>query len=169
MKNYSLRGNIGADPKFFEGKGDNQDRVHFSVAADKPRDPETGKARDDVETEWYDIVAFGALARNIHASLGKGDHVFVEGRLGIRKRNFYVENRDEELEEKAIPTITLRASTVGPTLIWQTADVSKAEKSTSRSGDGDDSGEAKPKVRSKPKAAAKPKASAAASVADDEF
>lgn len=169
MKSYTVRGNLGADPKFYEGKGDNPDRVHFSIAADKPRDPETGKARDDIETEWYDIVAFGALARNIEASLGKGDHVFVEGRLGIRKREMYVENKDGDLEEKDIPMISLRASTVGPTLIWQTAEVHKAAKSTSSRTSSDDEGESKPKVRSKPKTAAKPKATVAASVADDEF
>jgi single-strand DNA-binding protein len=68
----------------------------FSVAT-----PHTWLSAEGVthqETEWFNVVAWGELARQCHDRLGRGHSIYVEGRLKTRswedtagKRHFRTE------------------------------------------------------------------------------
>jgi single-strand DNA-binding protein len=53
-------------------------RVRFGIAS-------TRKVKDKETTSFYDVVAFGKTAENIHESLSKGTGVLVTGRLEVRQ------------------------------------------------------------------------------------
>jgi single-strand DNA-binding protein len=53
-------------------------RVRFGLAS-------TRRVKEKETTSFYDVVAFGKTAENIHASLSKGNGVIVTGRLEVRE------------------------------------------------------------------------------------
>lgn len=75
----TIRGNLGADPSFFEGS--NGCAARFTVAVSVARfRPDQGGV-ENLIPQWFSVKAFGELGRNIVASLRKGSPVLVRGEL----------------------------------------------------------------------------------------
>jgi len=84
MNKIILIGNLGRDPEMsYTPSGTPvtkfslavSKRVAKSQAGDKPQD----------NTDWFNIVAWNNLAETCNTYLRKGQKVYVEGRLSIRK------------------------------------------------------------------------------------
>lgn len=75
-------GNLGHDP---EKRSTASGRVFttFDVASTRSWKTDSGEKR--AETEWFSVVAWGALAETCATYLIKGQQVYVEGRLRSRK------------------------------------------------------------------------------------
>jgi len=81
LNKVMILGNVGRDPEMrYTAQGN--EITTFTVAANrnyrKP-DGEWGQ-----ETEWFNVVTWGELARRMAQNLQKGDRVYVEGRLQTR-------------------------------------------------------------------------------------
>jgi len=63
----------------------------------------------DGETNWYTVTAFRQLAINSHASINKGDRVFVQGVLRVR---------DWDNGERSGTSIEIEAEAMGHDLTW---------------------------------------------------
>ena len=83
LNKVMLIGNAGKDPEMrYTANGTAQ--TTFSLAVNRSyRDPAN---RDEwkEETEWFNIVAWQALAERLAQNLTKGKQVYVEGRLQTR-------------------------------------------------------------------------------------
>lgn len=105
---------------------------------------------DDGNTSFYRVSVWKQLAKNVAASLKKGQQVIVKGRLEVR------EYEDDEGENRKSVDVT--ADTVGVSLQFGTAQFSKGgAKSTSV----EEEEETEEEVESKPKSKSKKKASSA--------
>ena len=74
VNKVALLGRLGRDPETKETKTGNN-MCKFSVATD-------GR---DGETDWHNVVCFGALAENCGKYLTKGRQVYLEGKLTYNK------------------------------------------------------------------------------------
>lgn len=63
----------------------------------------------DTNTNWYTVTAWSRLAENARESIGKGDRIFVSGRLTIE---------DWERNGKNGTAIEITAETLGHDLFW---------------------------------------------------
>ncbi|MBC3191679.1 single-stranded DNA-binding protein [Pseudonocardia sp. C8] len=118
----TITGHLGQDPKFYSKDG-SASAVRVSVAF-TPR--EFDRRRGDWvqrPTVWHDVVAFGQLADNVHASLRKGDPVIVVGKL--RDNSYTRESRQEGGEDILVRRTDLRADYVGLDLNRATVAVTK--------------------------------------------
>ena len=66
----------------------------------------------DQSTNWFTVTAFRALAINTVASIRKGDHLIVSGRLRLR---------DWASGERAGTTVEIEAEAIGHDLAWGTS------------------------------------------------
>jgi len=74
-------GNLGRDPEMrYTPSG--RPVTTFSVATSRSWNTADGEKR--VETEWFNVVAWGNLAEICKQYLAKGQQVYVEGRLQTR-------------------------------------------------------------------------------------
>ncbi len=73
-------GTIGSDPRFVER--DDFMVLSFRVAVGSGWTP---RGSDKEHTEWITVSVFGDEARRLESQLGKGQRVFVEGRVNKRK------------------------------------------------------------------------------------
>lgn len=73
----------------------------------------------DGETNWYTVSSFRGLADHAHASLHKGDRVFVSGRLRIR---------NWEQAEKSGTSVEIDADSLGHDLRWGVSQFTKQSK-----------------------------------------
>ena len=78
---FTVIGSIGADPDRRTTKGGDP-YITFSVASNERRKDEDG-TWSDVATSWFDVTAFGALARHAGDALHRGDRVIVHGDLTV--------------------------------------------------------------------------------------
>lgn len=181
MKQVTIIGNMGSNPKFTKATKDKKARAFVRVAIDPPYNPNASKEDRDDDVEWIGVTAFGQLAENVNASLGKGDHVIIVGQLNVRSRNVWVEDDDGELVERTLDQITVNARSIGPAMTFQTADVERVKKPSNKRlddepADDEEEEETKPKPRArkaktaprKTRTTAKAAASSGASD-DDEF
>jgi single-strand DNA-binding protein len=90
-------------------------RVRFGLAS-------TRRVKDKETTSFYDVVAFGKTAENVHASLVKGNGVIVTGRLEVR-------NYDKQDGTKGT-AVEVVADEVGALLRYATVSVAKNPKAT---------------------------------------
>jgi single-strand DNA-binding protein len=74
-------GYVGRDPEMRYTPG-GKPVTSFSVGATRLWTDAEGERRE--ETEWFNVVAWGNLAEICKQYLGKGRHVYVEGRLQTR-------------------------------------------------------------------------------------
>jgi single-strand DNA-binding protein len=74
-------GYVGRDPEMRYTPG-GQAVTSFSVGAVRGWTSSEGEQRE--ETEWFNVVAWGSLAEACKQQLGKGQLVYVEGRLRTR-------------------------------------------------------------------------------------
>ena len=73
MNRITIAGNVGREPELkYSNAG--MAILKFSVADTSGKD-------DKKKTIWHSVTAFGDLAENAAASLGKGTRVVVEGKL----------------------------------------------------------------------------------------
>src|SRR4030043_460963 len=74
-------GNLGRDPEMrYTPSG--RPVTTFSVATSRTWNTSDGERR--IETEWFNIVAWGNLAEICKQYLSKGQQVYIEGRLQSR-------------------------------------------------------------------------------------
>jgi single-strand DNA-binding protein len=82
MNKIMLIGNLGRDPEMSyttSGKA----VTRFSLAVNRVTKSQSGERQE--ETEWFNIVFFDRLAETTNQYLKKGQKVYVEGRLQVRK------------------------------------------------------------------------------------
>jgi len=82
MNKIMLIGNLGRDPEMSyttSGKA----VTRFSLAVNRNTKTQTGERQE--ETEWFNIIFFDRLAEVTNQYLKKGQKVFIEGRLTVRK------------------------------------------------------------------------------------
>lgn len=94
----TITGNLTADPT--HGVTDDNNPltwVRFRVASNHRRRTSDGYA--DTPSTFWDVVAYGRLAENIHDSLKKGDPVIVTGSLNT---STYTPDSGEEKEQQSI-------------------------------------------------------------------
>ncbi|WP_440709674.1 single-stranded DNA-binding protein [Herbiconiux sp. YIM B11900] len=89
----------------------------FRLASSQRRFDRDQKRWVDADTNWYTVNTFRQLALNTAASIERGQHVVVTGRLRIRSW---------ETGEKSGTTIDLEADAVGHDLSWGTSVYTKS-------------------------------------------
>ncbi|GAB4097644.1 hypothetical protein GCM10028787_31190 [Brachybacterium horti] len=107
----SQRGRIGKEIKSGLGKN-NKPWANFSLAVDVDRVNDEG-SWERVRTDWYQVSAFGALAKNVETSLRPGLPVVVSGEVEQNVR--VVEGPDGALVAQTRNEV--RASMIAPDLI----------------------------------------------------
>lgn len=80
----TVTGLVATDPRFTVTTEDNIATIAFRLASlSRKFDPSTSSWEVSA-TNWYSILATGGLARNIEASIAKGDRIIVTGDLRVR-------------------------------------------------------------------------------------
>lgn len=123
----TFEGRLAADPKLIitpNGKN----IVEFSVAVNERR--QVDDAWIDGDTTWHDVKAFRHLAENIVDSLRKGDLVFVHGTMTTDTWT------DKETGQNRYAQKVL-ADIVGPSLRYNTAQVTRTARPAPQSVDAD--------------------------------
>ena len=81
LNKVMIIGHVGREPEMrYTPSG--RPVTSFSVATSRTWTSAEGERRE--ETEWFNIVAWGTLAEICKSHLGKGQQVYVEGRLQTR-------------------------------------------------------------------------------------
>lgn len=86
-------------------------------------------AWEDAGTNWYTVSAFRHLAFNANASLRKGEHVLVHGRL---------KQRSWQAGDKSGVAVEIEADAIGHDLSWGITQLSRLEQAAT--GDEPDAG-----------------------------
>ncbi len=82
LNKVQLTGRLGADPtRRYTAQG--SAIVTFRVASNRTWRSSSGASHED--TEWFRVVAWDQLAEQCGQQLGRGDHIYVEGRLQTRQ------------------------------------------------------------------------------------
>ncbi len=82
LNKVQLTGRLGADPSLrYTAQG--SPMVTFRVASNRTWRSSGGASHED--TEWFRVVAWDQLAEQCRGQLGRGDHIYVEGRLQTRQ------------------------------------------------------------------------------------
>ena len=121
----SLSGNIGTDIETFHG--DDWTLARFRLAC-TPR-VRRGGEWTDAETTWISVRASNRLARNVAASLRKGDPVVVTGRL----RTHVWQDPEGAKQDRLI----VEASSIGHDLNRGTSAFTRNERAASPSSPGE--------------------------------
>jgi single-strand DNA-binding protein len=94
----------------------------FRLASGQRRFDRAKNAWVDATTNWYTVSTFRQLAFNVAASVHKGEHVIVTGRLRIR---------DWDNQDRNGTSVDVEADSVGHDLFWCTSTaVRKAARSS---------------------------------------
>lgn len=96
---------------------DGKEILSYRLASTRRRYDEEKQAWADSDTNWYTVVAFGALALNGSESLEKGQRVFVSGDLQIKEWAY--EDRDGT-------HIEVIANAMGHDLLWGSTKFTRA-------------------------------------------
>lgn len=84
----------------------------FRLASSQRRFDRNQNKWIDGETNWFTITAFRQLAINSAGSVGKGDRVFIGGKLRVR---------DWDNGERAGTSVEIEADSIGHDLTWGTS------------------------------------------------
>lgn len=113
LNKVMIIGNLGRDPEMrYTPSG--RPVTTFSVASSRSWNTSNGERR--VETEWFNIIAWGSLAEICKQYLIKGQQVYIEGRLQTRQWDDSDGNKRTSIEIVANEMIILgdrRESTNG--------------------------------------------------------
>jgi single-strand DNA-binding protein len=112
----TLTGVVATVPKHII-TGSGLEITSFRLASSQRRFDREARRWIEAETNWYTVTAFRQLAVHLAASLERGQHVLVTGRLRIRSW---------ENGEKSGTTVELEADAVGHDLTWGTSAYTKA-------------------------------------------
>ena len=82
LNKVMLIGRVEADPEVRQTPGGSA-VASFGLAT--PRTWVTPQGEQQVETEWFSVVAWGSLAEFCRSSLAQGQQLYVEGRLQTRR------------------------------------------------------------------------------------
>lgn len=82
LNQVNLIGFLGADPKITTSK-DGVKIAHLSLATSTKWKDDAGNAKE--ATEWHRVTIFGKAAEFAEKYLGKGDKLFIDGRLKYSK------------------------------------------------------------------------------------
>jgi len=110
----TVTGNITREPELKFGDT-GLARVMFGVAS-------TRKVKEREHTSFYDVVAFGKTAENIHACLAKGAGVIITGRLEVKDFE-----RKDGTKGTAVQVV---ADDVGALLRFATVNIEKNQRNT---------------------------------------
>jgi single-strand DNA-binding protein len=105
-----LLGNLGRDPEV-RRIGDGQNVTRFSVATHETIRKRTGER--ERQTEWHEVVAWGALGERAAKDLRKGSSVLVEGRLQTRLWSDFRGNKHITAEVRADRILFLGGGNTG--------------------------------------------------------
>jgi single-strand DNA-binding protein len=90
-----------------------------AVASSRREEPKGSGNWVDDKSAWLSVTAFGPKAENMAATVHKGMLVLVDGRLSVE---------EWESGEKKGTSVEVLVDTIGPSLSYATAEVSKVEK-----------------------------------------
>lgn len=82
LNKVQLTGRLGADP-ILRYTAQGSAMITFRVASNRAWRSSAGVSHED--TEWFRVVAWDQLAERCGGQLGRGDHIYVEGRLQTRQ------------------------------------------------------------------------------------
>ena len=126
MNTVTAAGIVATTPRHVQ-TDEGLDITSFRLASNRRRYDDELQQWVDVDTNWYSVVAFRALAANAEKSLRKGDRVVVSGRVRIR---------DWEHDSGSGTSVEVEADALGHDLLWGTTTYTR-----SSVGDTDDEGE----------------------------
>lgn len=112
INKVTIEGNLTRDPEL-KAIPSGQNVATFSIATNRKYKDKDGNMKD--ETEYHNIVIWGKDAENAGKYLGKGNSVFVEGRLQTRswEKDGVKQYRTEVVAERI--TYGSKPQTVGNT------------------------------------------------------
>jgi single-strand DNA-binding protein len=92
-----LIGNVGKNPEIKNLEG-GVALASFPLATNETfKDKRTGEKKE--QTEWHNIVMWRGLAESVHKSeLKKGDQIYLEGKIRIRKWEDKEGNKKQNIE-----------------------------------------------------------------------
>jgi single-strand DNA-binding protein len=123
MNTVTAAGIVATTPRHVQ-TDEGLDITSFRLASNRRRYDDELQQWVDVDTNWYTVVAFRALAANAEKSLRKGDRVVVSGRVRIR---------DWEHDSGSGTSVEVEADALGHDLLWGTTTYTR-----SSAGDTDD-------------------------------
>ena len=106
--NITLTGTVATEPEL-KTTASGATVLSFRLASPQRKFDKQQNAWTDTGTNWYTITAWSRLAENARESLGKGDRIFVTGRLTIS---------EWERNGKNGTSIEVTAETLGHDLFW---------------------------------------------------
>lgn len=112
----TIRGNVATDP-VLRVTENGTTVCSFRIAVTSKRYSAEERRLTDVETSFYTVTAWRALAAHAASSLHKGEGVVVTGRLRIR---------DFIHESQARTSADIVADAVGHDLLWGTTSLTKS-------------------------------------------
>lgn len=129
MDAITITGVVGSDPRHHvTAKG--VEITSFRLASTHRYFDRAKGAWESGGTNWYTVSSFRQLAANTLASIKKGEHVVVHGRLRLR---------DWEAGEKSGLAVEIDADAIGHDLMWGRSSyqklASRSEPNESRTGD----------------------------------
>ena len=108
MNTVTAAGIVATTPRHVQ-TDEGLDITSFRLASNRRRYDDELQQWVDVDTNWYTVVAFRALAANAEKSLRKGDRVVVSGRVRIR---------DWEHDSGSGTSVEVEADALGHDLLW---------------------------------------------------
>ena len=123
MNTVTAAGIVATTPRHVQTE-EGIDITSFRLESNRRRYDDELQQWVDVDTNWYTVVAFRALAANAEKSLRKGDRVVVSGRVRIR---------DWEHDSGSGTSVEVEADALGHDLLWGTTTYTR-----SSVGDTDD-------------------------------
>lgn len=137
-------GNLTKEPTlgFTEGK---DAYCNFGIAVNNAR--KDGDEWVELEPTFINVTCWRGLAEHVAASLSKGDRAFVIGRVQWYER---------EYQGETYTGLEMTADDCGPSLLWHTAEVTKAEKTGGGGRQQRSNGRSKAKATAAAKAADAP-------------
>jgi single-strand DNA-binding protein len=123
----SVVGNLTREPELrFTPSG--QATATFGVAVNRTWTDRQSQERRE-STSFFDVVCWGSLAENAATSLARGTRVVVTGRLDQRSW----ETQDGDKRSK----VEITADEIAPSLRWATVQVTRNERRTPESSNGE--------------------------------
>lgn len=104
----TVQGLVATTPRHIKTQ-EGVDITSFRLASSARKYDYSKKRWIDGQTNWYTITLRGVIAENAHASIHKGDRIFVLGNLLIL---------DWDNGERAGTSIELEATAIGHDLSW---------------------------------------------------
>jgi single-strand DNA-binding protein len=123
----SIVGNLTREPELrFTPSG--QATATFGIAVNRTWTDRQSQERRE-STSFFDVVCWGTLAENAATSLARGTRVVVTGRLDQRSW----ESQEGERRSK----VEITAEEIAPSLRWATVQVTKNERRSPESANGE--------------------------------